>query len=250
MIPPSAKNRAGFTLTELLIVIAIIGILAALLFPALNASRQKSEAASCVNNLRRIYTAAAQYEADNDGYLPLPFRRSGDPSKDFSGSPLEEWTDKLPPYLGMKSMSALINVVPTSQPSSPLICPTQYRLKPQMVTYSQNHNLGGENMLSSRLQYPIKRTMVLAQEGAANRLPIRGSTIPYFMDGWFYDVVGRYTTWRNMQHTAGNNSFPHDGCAHVCFLDGHIEATRVTEWLWKDVSKNRPVVAGTGLAPW
>jgi prepilin-type N-terminal cleavage/methylation domain-containing protein len=186
MIPEMRRNRNGFTLTELLITIAVIGVLVALLFPVLSGSRQKGEAASCINNLRQIYTAAAQYEADNDGYLPLPYLRTG--------SPLEAWTDKLPPYLGMKSMSALINVVPTSKPTSPLICPTQYRLKPQMVTYSQNHNLGGENMLSSRLQYPIKRSMVLSQEGAAKRLPIRGSTVPYFMDGWFYESVGRYTT--------------------------------------------------------
>lgn len=62
----------------------------------------------------------------------------------FAASPLEEWTNKLPLYLGLEPMSALASGVPTSQPTSPLICPTQYRLKPEKVTSSQNHNLGGE----------------------------------------------------------------------------------------------------------
>jgi len=240
----------GFTLIELLAVIVLVALLMALLFPTLNALRQKGEAASCMSNLKQIFTAATLYEADNDGYLPLPFGRQPDPGKDFPGSPTGDWTDKLPPYLGMKSMTSSVNVVPTSRPSSPLICPTQYRLKPQMVTYAMNHNLGGESMLPSRLQYPIKRSMVLAQEGLpAPRLPIRSSTIPYFMDGWFYEPQGLYKTWRNMQHTAFDNSFPHDGCAHVCFLDGHIEATRVTDALWKDFATKRPVAPGTG-SPW
>ena len=252
MITRIRKNGAGFTLIELLVVIAVIGVLMALLFPALSAFMQKGEAVSCMNNLKQIYTAAALYEADHDGYLPLPFRRASDPSKDFSGSPSEEWTDKLPPYLGMAPMFSQINVIPTSRPSSPLICPTQYRLNPQMVTYSMNHNLGGESMLPSGLMYPIKRGLVLAQEGLpAPRLPIRGSTIPYFMDGWFYEPQGLYKTWRNMSMTAGGNkSYPHNGCANVCFLDGHIEATRVTDATWKDFATKRPIVAGTSLSPW
>jgi hypothetical protein len=251
MITRIRKNGAGFTLIELLVVVAIVVILMAILFPVLNASRQRGEAVSCMGNLKQIYTAATLYEADNDGYLPLPFGRSANPSQNFAGSSIGDWTDTLPLYLGMKSMTSSVNVVPTSRPSSPLICPTQYRLNPQMVTYAMNHNLGGESMLPSRLQYPIKRSMVLAQEGLpAPRLPISASTIPYFMDGWFYEPQGLYKPWRSMSMTAGgNNSFPHNGCAHVCFLDGHIEVTRVTDTLWKDFATKRPFAVGVG-SPW
>lgn len=243
------KGQTGFTLTELLIAIAIIGILVASLFPAFNVMRQSGEATTCINNLRQIYTAATLYESDNQGFLPLAFSRPPDPLKNFTGSPKEVWTDKLPLYLGMEPLASTAKDVPTSRLSSVLICPTQYRLSPQVITYSMNHNLGGEKMTPSKLQYPIKRSTVLAGESLPPRLRSDASTLPYFMDGWFYDSPERYTAWRNMQHTAGGDkSFPHKGCANVCFLDGHIEATRVTGWLWKDVAR-RPFIIGYG-APW
>ncbi len=59
-----------FTLIELLVVIAIIAILASMLLPTLNKARETARGAVCVNQLRQLSLAAANYAIDSDGYIP------------------------------------------------------------------------------------------------------------------------------------------------------------------------------------
>lgn len=64
--------KKHFTLIELLIVIAIIAILAAILLPALQAARERAQASSCTNNLKQTANAALQYLHDNRSRWPAP----------------------------------------------------------------------------------------------------------------------------------------------------------------------------------
>lgn len=66
--PP--PGRAAFTLVELLVVISTIGVLAALLLPALLRAKDMSYKAVCLSNLRQMGIAIHTYAADHDGRIP------------------------------------------------------------------------------------------------------------------------------------------------------------------------------------
>jgi prepilin-type N-terminal cleavage/methylation domain-containing protein/prepilin-type processing-associated H-X9-DG protein len=57
------QGRRGFTLVELLIVIAIVGVLVALLLPAIGAARDAARRTGCVNNLHQMATAMHSYQS-------------------------------------------------------------------------------------------------------------------------------------------------------------------------------------------
>ena len=70
----SPKRRCGFTMVELLVVIGIIGLLMAILMPALSGVKKRSRKAAELNNIRQVYFAWSAYAAANDsaavpGYL-------------------------------------------------------------------------------------------------------------------------------------------------------------------------------------
>lgn len=65
-----SKQKSGFTLIEVLVVVAIIGILAALLFPVFASAREKARASSCLANYHQIGIAIQMYAQDSDDKTP------------------------------------------------------------------------------------------------------------------------------------------------------------------------------------
>ncbi|MFH2138909.1 MAG: type II secretion system protein [Candidatus Omnitrophota bacterium] len=64
------RSKKGFTLVELLVVMAVIAILAGFLVPALGRAREQGRRTSCMNNLKQIGLAISMYRLDNNEAFP------------------------------------------------------------------------------------------------------------------------------------------------------------------------------------
>ncbi len=87
---PNENFRRAFSLIELLVVVAIIGVLIALLMPAMKAARDKGKAVACANNLRQLGVAIHAWMGDHNGN----FIGIGEPYWAKGGSALH-WHDQL-----------------------------------------------------------------------------------------------------------------------------------------------------------
>ena len=65
-----AKTLGGFTLLELLVVVAVIAMLAALLFPALRSAKDRAKRTTCINSVRQINLGLRMYSDDSNDATP------------------------------------------------------------------------------------------------------------------------------------------------------------------------------------
>lgn len=85
-------RRSGFTLIEILVVMGIISILAAFLFPVFAHAKQKARQTKCINNLKQLAAAIELYETDYDG-MAMPVRRTSHAEWGHM------WQDLVNPYI-------------------------------------------------------------------------------------------------------------------------------------------------------
>jgi prepilin-type N-terminal cleavage/methylation domain-containing protein len=128
------KSRQAFSLVELLVVMAIIGILAALLLPVLAAAKERALRSQCVNNLKQLGEATQMYADDHGNQLPGPcwlgLYEEYD-NVDFTRMPYY-----IAPYMGLPAASTAPHAAPLAR------CPSAARHwkpapagTPQMCNY-------------------------------------------------------------------------------------------------------------------
>ena len=212
----TGMKRARFTLIELLVVIAIIAILAAILLPALNSARERGRAASCVNNMKQMGSAAMQYSNDNEDWT-LP---RGDCS-------VTAMTWFMAPYLGYTLNT--YKQFSTNQELPILQCPSDP--DPQWV--KSNQNLAGKNGFSyTGNHYITSNGENLTNWGTKLSEIQNGSQIFYILEagnegvmsarynepvrfGYRHPMAGGETTTASV--ASGFN-----GGMNILYLDGHV----------------------------
>jgi prepilin-type N-terminal cleavage/methylation domain-containing protein len=95
------KTALGFSLTELLVVIAVIAILVALLFPAFRSAKDNARRTTCINNLRQINLGLRMYSDDSSDKAPRTPGTTDSPGLDWSG-----YKTLMKGYVGLKGASS------------------------------------------------------------------------------------------------------------------------------------------------
>lgn len=191
------KSRGGFSLVEMLVVVAVIILLVALLMPAFSAADEKGSRMGCISQLRQCYIGYHQFTAENKFFTP----------QGYSGPTWTtgSWRERIEPYINERRI---------------LLCPAAPRQYAATGTYGVNAWIGqnavsSEGASSSWYIIPnLSKSFCIGEneEGDWVVEPIQGTggtRALWGQPGWFYPR--------------------HKGGAIAAYFDGHVEWVSVAD---------------------
>ncbi len=206
------KRAKFFTLIELLIVIAIIAILAALFLPALNRARERAHKILCAGNLKQIALLTQSYTIDYSEYLPLSYVPGMSPYK------LGYWPSALDQAIAGRM------VYPVE--SGIFRCPAAKTEIYQNVSYGLPNYCGNMEKLKTDSRYaPVKINRVKQASGAIHGMEIKHKTVSAGSGYYPVWVLGSLYS----DYFAGYVNYPHASTANACYVDGHVGSIKLLE---------------------
>ncbi len=202
------KSAAAFTLIELLAVIVVIGILAAIIIPVVSDVRDRAQLTQCVSNLRQIHAGFELYAPEHQNTYPRFY-------SDGEGGD-QTWMAKLAPYVGMVDGYIGSDFKTQQRSAGIFICPSYdpEKVAARRVSYACNGYLKRDPWNYRRAVIPEPAKTIIVGEIDRNSETIKT------MD---YDIVARHP----------------DKSANFLFADGHVSNIPNAEEL--DYSENRMV---------
>ena len=212
----SLARSHAFTLIELLTVIAIIGILAAILIPVVGSVRESARATNCTSNLRQIGTAMQVYAMENS---VLPAARN----EDGYGNLIYYWHRTIWEYVGYDRASLQVGVNYERNDSlmeNIFHCPTTRMTDShQLLTPASSQ---GNQEFSYALNY--LPNFVYYNQGSAAAV-LRGIPLEALNTPSGTIMMYEGANWRGhggFYHTS-HGLMPHGGATNFLFYDTHVQ---------------------------
>lgn len=213
------RTRTGFTLIDIILVIATLSILAAILLPLFSHARQISYRTKCAGNLKQLGTAFTLYSNDWNGYLPCPGGRVGDRI-----------------YWSQSGRGGLVSYVNQQGRKSVWCCPLMpdWKSKYPVRSYSMNSYLREP----PDLEYPTCTSEYFQKSINTSRINLPSRTILLFEGlpltvGWenngYYVYIYRCCNWTGVRgyydklaYTISPGEPWHGKLNNYLYCDGHI----------------------------
>ena len=234
------QARRGFTLVEILVVLAIVSLLAALLMAAFSRAREQGRRTTCTSNLKQIGLAMQLYTDDNSYAMPPTMAVN-------AAKQMVTWADLLLSYVKTEQI---------------YVCPTDPMQKTTFsqfaISYGYNQDIGevvDPTLVTNNLRKPVSEyqiikpaaTVLVTDAGTTSTPGLSPLQWPV-IEGGTFQISDAFT-----HDTKGNGFLPapharHSGQTNVLWADGHVKSQSI-ESFYNAPDHLRPGDKFTGISP-